>query len=291
MRTLAGVMIALVSLAAVPASLAGPRELPKGLLVAPPLRYREILSHVVVVPVHLNGRGPFDLVLDTAATFTTLDPGLAAELGLRPLGRVSLGTIAGARAATRARLDRVKLGAIELAGVEVLCAEIALTRSGDRRVRGILGQSTLRRFSFGLDYVRRIVVFERPARPDAVVALDEREGRPAVRFHPKQLGEALSLVLDSGLSSPVLFEKRGTQLAVERVVGGFFEAETNSGGARLSMARLEGRIGLLRIPATLSAVQDDAAAGGREEDGLLPTGLFRIVYFDRATKELLLKRR
>jgi hypothetical protein len=57
------------------------------------------------------------------------------------------------------------------------------------------------------------------------------------------------------------------------------------------MAHLEGQVGLLRIPPTLAAVQDDAAAGGRQEDGLLPTRLFRIVYFDRAGKQLLLQRR
>lgn len=291
-RTLAAVVLALGSLAASPGSLAGPLDLRKDPPLTPLLLpYREILGHVVVVPVHLNGQGPFDLVLDTAATFTTLEPGLAAELGLEPLGRVPMVTIAGARAATRAQLDRVKLGPVEVSGVEVLCAEIAVLRAADRRVRGILGQSTLARVSFGLDHARRLVIFDAPRRPDAVLPLDEREGRPAVRFQPKRSGEALSLVLDSGLSAPVLFEKRGTPLPVERVTGGFFQAETNSGGARLSMAHLEGQVGLLRLAPTLAAVQDDAAAGGRQEDGLLPTRLFRIVYFDRAGKQLLLQRR
>jgi hypothetical protein len=90
---------------------------------------------------------------------------------------------------------------------------------------------------------------------------------------------------------PVLFEKRGTPLPVDRVAGGFFQVETAFGSARLSMARLEGRFGALRLDPTLAALQDDAAAGGRQEDGLLPTRLFRTVYFDRARKQLMLQRR
>ena len=251
------------------------------------LRFREAVGHAVVVPVRLNGRGPFDLVLDTAARFTILEPGLAAELGLEPFGRLPLVTVAGAREAARARLDRLTLGPAELTGVDVLVAEVPVLRSADRRIRGLLGQSALARLSFGLDHARRLVLFHRPARTDAVVPLDEREGRPALSFAPKTSASALSLVLDSGLPAPVIFAKRGTPLPVE-LVPGFFEAETSSGVARLSMARLEGRVGTLALKAALAAVQDDGAAGGREEDGLIPTRAFRAVYFDRDGGTLLL---
>ena len=278
-------------LAIAPHALAGARDVGAQHRREGFLPYREILDHVVVVPVSLNGRGPFDLALDTAATFTTLDPDLAAELGLQPRGGVPVLTIAGARAVTRARLDRVQLGAVEVSGIDVVWADIAPLRAADRRVRGVLGQSTLARFSFGLDHARRLVVFHAPGRPDVVLPLQELEGRPAVRLSPKRPGHALSLVLDSGLSAPVLFEKEGAPLPVERVPGGFFRAETNSGDARLAMARLEGRIGGLRLDPVLAAIQDDRSAGGREEDGLLPTRLFRVVYFDREAGRILVRSR
>lgn len=130
-----------------------------------------------------------------------------------------------------------------------------------------------------------------PRRSFLMVDLHEREGRPAVSFHPRRSRGQLSLVLDSGLSVPVLFERSGTPLPAERVADGYFQAETNAGGARLSMAHLEGQLGRLRFPPTLVAIQDDVAAGGRQEDGLLPTRLFRVVYFDRAEERLLLGRR
>lgn len=254
------------------------------------LRYRGVMGHAVVVPVHLNGQGPFDLVLDTAARFTTIDRALAAQLHLEPRDPIRVVTLAGSRPAARARLDRVELGPIAMAGVDVLCADMAVLRAADKRIRGVLGQSALAKVSFGIDHARRLVFFEPPARTDAVVALDEREGRPAVGFDPKGEVTALSLVLDSGVPAPVLFQKKGTLLPSPKRAG-YFEVETNSGAARLAMADLEGRVGTLVIPRVLAAIQDDVAAEGREEDGLLPTRLFSVVYFDRAHGRLLLKGR
>jgi predicted aspartyl protease len=251
--------------------------------------YREALGRAVVVPVYLNGRGPFDLVLDTATRFTTLDLDLAEELGLQGLGTVPVVTLAGSRSAIRARIARLTLGEVELAGVEILCAEVPVLRSADRRIRGFLGQTALSRISFGLDHRARRVFFDRPRRADAIIPLVEREGRPMVSVAIKGSSAALSLVLDSGLEAPVLFEKAGARLPVVRVPG-FFDAVTNSGIARLGAARLEGRIGSLALPAVLAAVQHDAAAGGREEDGLLPTRSFRVLYFDRSNGTLLLAR-
>jgi hypothetical protein len=243
----------------------------------------------LVVPVLLDGRGPFDLVLDTATRFVTLDPDLAGELELPPLGRLPVATVAGVRESTRARLKTLRVGPIELEGVDVLSADLPVLRTADRRIRGFLGQSALERMSFGFDHARKLVLFDPPPRAEATLPLEEREGRPAVRFTPKRSRRALSLVLDSGLDAPVLFRRPGSSFPLEPVPG-FFEAETSSGVARLSMARFEGGVGGLALKPTVAAVQDDVAAGGREEDGLLPTRIFRIVYFDRRAGKVMLAR-
>src|SRR5215510_9417073 len=47
---------------------------------------------VLVVPVYLNGTGPYDFVLDTGATLTCVDQKLAAQLGLPSrFGRMGIG--------------------------------------------------------------------------------------------------------------------------------------------------------------------------------------------------------
>lgn len=297
-RALLMLLVALVTMAqpaeAGPASRspvsAHPRDLAASREPLPALRYREALGHAVVVPVLLDGRGPFDLVLDTATRFTTLDPELAAELGLEPLGQLPVATVAGVRGATRARLRTLRFGPIDLDGVDVLCAEVPVLRTADRTIRGFLGQSALDRMSFGLDHARRLIFFGPPPRADEALPLETREGRPVLRFTPKRSLAPLSLVLDSGVASPVLFRKPGSPLPLEPAPG-YFEVKTSSGAGRLPMAWLEGKVGGLAVKAMAAAVQDDAAAGGREEDGLLPTRAFRSVYFDRTEGRLLINAR
>jgi hypothetical protein len=254
------------------------------------LSYRVVLDHLVVVPVHFGDRGPFDMVLDTGAIFTTIDSGLAAELNIEPLGSIPVVSAAGSHQASRGRVDRVRIGPVVVSQVDVVWSHMDFVQSAGPSVRGILGQSALSKVSFGLDYRRRRVLFEAPKRSDAVVPLVYREGRPALPFEPRDSQGDLSLVLDSAAPLPMLFEKPGTSLpGAERHVD-YFEAKTVSGIATLDMVELDGRVGRLRLPSTPAAVQDDTAAGGREEDGLLPTRLFRLVYFDITEQQVLLRR-
>ncbi|MFX0123098.1 MAG: aspartyl protease family protein, partial [Candidatus Hodarchaeota archaeon] len=39
-------------------------------------------THIIAVPVHINNKGPYDLILDTGSSGTILSPKLVAELGL-----------------------------------------------------------------------------------------------------------------------------------------------------------------------------------------------------------------
>jgi hypothetical protein len=254
------------------------------------LSYRVALDHLVVVPVHFNDRGPFDMVLDTGAIFTTIDSGLAAELDIEPLGSIPVVTAAGSHQGSRGRLDRVKIGPVVVSQVDVVWSKMDFLLSADPSVRGILGQSALSQVSFGLDYRRRRVIFEAPKRSDAVLPLVYREGRPALTFQPQNSQGGLSLVLDSGAPVPMLFEKPGTSLPAAERHDDYFETKTVSGIATLDMVELAGRVGRLRLPSTPAAVQDDRAAGGREEDGLLPTRLFRLVYFDITEQQVVLRR-
>ncbi len=45
-------------------------------------------------PVAINQRGPFDLMVDTGSQATVIDPSLAAQLDLKPQGRVGLVSVA-----------------------------------------------------------------------------------------------------------------------------------------------------------------------------------------------------
>jgi len=67
------------------------------------LEMRLLGGRLPVVPVYLEGQGPFDFLLDTGTNSTIVTPELAARLGLRPADRVRLITVAGERDVPRAR--------------------------------------------------------------------------------------------------------------------------------------------------------------------------------------------
>ncbi|MGZ8379771.1 MAG: retropepsin-like aspartic protease [Gemmatirosa sp.] len=119
----------------------------------------------LVVPVHVNGRGPYDLILDTGATFTCVDTTLARELAL-PERRGAIGTAVGIGGAGGVRLHRVdslRVGAATARELTVCALDLSTLRALGPEVRGLLGLNFLRSFRVGLDFERDVLRLTRPA--------------------------------------------------------------------------------------------------------------------------------
>jgi hypothetical protein len=161
-----------------------------------------------------------------------------------------------------------------------------------RPIRGVLGQSSLARISYGIDYRRGRIVFERPSGGHpARVPLEWHEGRPAAVVHDHD-ARPLRLVLDAGLNEPIFFEKPGRALPFRSVPGLRYRALTVVGRASLrgvSVPFLD--VGSIRLERLRAAIVADAQAGVRREDGLLPTRLFASVFFDHDAGEVVLEPR
>ena len=246
----------------------------------------------IVVPVTVEGRGPHPFLLDTGSALTRIEPGLARELALPEGDAAEVVTVAGRRMASRSRLGRLTLGPHVLEGVAVLTGAALPLPDVGVTIRGVLGQSVLARISYGVDYQRQRVVFTPPSGGRlARVPLAWREGRPAAVVRDED-ARPLALVLDSGLDQPVLFEKPGRRVPYPEVRGLRYAASTSAGRADLRAVAVPGlALGSLRLRGLTAAVVEDAAAGGREEDGLLPARLFAAVYFDRQAGEIVLEAR
>jgi hypothetical protein len=124
------------------------------------IRPRFIEHAILIVPVTLNHSGPFDFVLDTAAQVTTIDPQLAADLRLKPLGQTG---VTGAGFSTRAsytRLDSLQTGSYEVKGPLRLIHNLGQIQIADPRVRGILGENFLEHFDLLIDYAHGIVCLD-----------------------------------------------------------------------------------------------------------------------------------
>src|SRR5258708_4573618 len=124
------------------------------------LKFRLVQDFGVIVPVFINGQGPYDFLLDTGTTSTVIRPELASTLKLRAVDRLMLTTVTGSQAVPRSYLESVTLGNKSAANVEVLWQDISAVRSLDHRISGLLGQNFLSQFNYLLSYREKRIVFE-----------------------------------------------------------------------------------------------------------------------------------
>lgn len=247
-------------------------------------------GHFVVVPVHINGRGPFEFLLDTGTDTTIITPELAAGLGLRPTSRVILATPAGSRAVPRAEVRDISVGPKPVGGGEVLTDDLEELRSLDPRLVGVVGQNVLGRLNYALDYKRKLLLIEEesdapPAGARLPVVKEGERLIVAAASKPRD-SAALRLLLDSAAGGLVLFDapSRCPSLEIEMPRGRVIKASTNAGSLLARSGRLRsltvGGEKFSDLPVAL--MHAPAEAGPRREDGLLPTSLFRSIYFNNA---------
>ncbi len=122
----------------------------------------------LMVAVHINGQGPFDLILDTGATYTCITPQLEQQLQLprrRGITGVGIGVGAGG-AATQAgvhlvRMDSVRVGEASASGLDACVIDLAALAQTGVRVDGLLGLNYLRSFQVSLDFQRNVLTLTR----------------------------------------------------------------------------------------------------------------------------------
>ena len=118
----------------------------------------------IIVPVFINGQGPFDFVLDTGATFTCVDRGLSQRLNL-PERRGALGVGAGIGGSGQIRLVRMDSVRVGAARVEDLTGcEVDLRHAAQVGIEadGLLGLNFLKPFRVTLDFQRKVLLLAEP---------------------------------------------------------------------------------------------------------------------------------
>jgi predicted aspartyl protease len=111
-----------------------------------------------VVPVTIDGKGPFPFVLDTGASATVVSRSLADKLALPKAGGTVSGMGAGGAVGfTISRIRSLAIGDASLQGLEVAVGDVPAIGQAD----GILGYNFLSRFRFTIDYNARAITFAR----------------------------------------------------------------------------------------------------------------------------------
>lgn len=130
----------------------------------------------ILLPVRVNGRGPYRFLVDTGASSTVLAPGVAHELGLSGSPIEAMGVQGELRAETFV-LDRLEVAGQVVHDLDAGAVDVFdyTSQAAGTTIDGILGYSFLRQFRVVLDYPRRRIGFL-PGRPHEPLVWGYSEG-------------------------------------------------------------------------------------------------------------------
>ena len=199
---------------------------------------------LILVPTHVNGRGPWEFILDTGAGMSLLTPSLAGELGIVSSGARE-GRGAGGRVqVTIARVESLAIGEARGGGMPVgVTADVdRIGAAVGHRIEGDIGYDFLRAFRLTIDYRRRVVRLA-PGGPPSGIEVAGRGGAANAGEVPFQLAAPAkplvlvpafvngrgphTFVLDTGASATVLSPGLAAALHIETVAA---EPMTGAGG-------------------------------------------------------------
>jgi len=250
---------------------------------------------MIIVPVSINGSGPYDFLLDTGSSKTIVDQKLAEQLALP---RVSEKTVVGMLASSRmpvVHIDSLSVAGASVPGGDIYASDHPATVTG--KVRGVLGEDFLQNFDLLIDYGHQSIRLEAPLGSMAETALGEHlplqlsgtfHGRPTSKRlvlsgHIPELGDKpMTLLLDSGANRLILFQSSlgAGSNQQESVRAGNFNQWVSSSAATRPVRFLS--LGSNSVP-NLTVIALDRRAEV-DTDGLVPTSLFQSIFISHQGK-------
>jgi predicted aspartyl protease len=109
---------------------------------------------LILVDVHLNGRGPFQFAVDTGTSTSAVTPELAKQLGLTTSEIASITGGGGQIPAAAAMLQSFQLGGARIDNISVVVADFFTTLNATigAKLDGIVGYNFLRNYKVVIDY-------------------------------------------------------------------------------------------------------------------------------------------
>jgi len=116
----------------------------------------------ILVPIKINGRGPFTFVLDTGATFTCIDQRLATELNLPEWkGQVGVGiSVPAANAAKLVDVDSIEVGTATAKDLKACVIDFGNFQAAGLNAQGLLGLNFLKPYRVTIDFDRKVVTLD-----------------------------------------------------------------------------------------------------------------------------------
>jgi predicted aspartyl protease len=230
----------------------------------------------IILPVRLNGRGPFRFLLDTGSTHTAVSPATAAEIGAPVVAKTAIGSAAGSREALVVRIDVTEVGPITVP--DLLASVVEPGGIGD--IDGVIGHDALAPLRYTIDFRQGRLLWwpiEGSIARGSSLELQSRHGRFLLSLPQRR--SVLRLVPDTGAASLLLFDPDRTLPVThlpDRATLTTTTAEAEVRLARLRVLQI-GNVTLRDVPAVVAGRDQSEPA---EVDGLLPLYFFDRVTFD-----------
>ncbi len=261
-------------------------------------QFKLLNGYLIVIPVTVNGAGPYEFLLDTGTNTTLISAEFARQSRLRPIDRIELVTVAGSQILPRAQLESVAIGAKTAKNVEALFSDLREVRAVKPEICGVVGQNFLAQFNYLINYRERRIEFEDDAELENSLSgerlpLECHEGR-AIVLAQSARKKSWRLALDSGISNLLLFATDWRDLKLDWAPNEpqRLQARTDLGSQVVWQKRLRslslGGANFYDLP--VAVMEPKVAGEGRAEDGLLPTSLFQQVYFNHRKNFVILNR-
>jgi predicted aspartyl protease len=117
---------------------------------------------LVVVPIFVNEKGPYDFALDTGASSTVISLELAVEFGLATEKMSQLTAGGGNGTVSRVQLSSLAIGAARQENLAAAASDFLTELNAElgSKLQGIVGYDFLRHYRVTLDYPREALTLE-----------------------------------------------------------------------------------------------------------------------------------
>lgn len=251
------------------------------------IRFSTPHRNMIVLPVRVDGKGPYRFLLDTGATSSAVDPKLSASLNLSAAQSIKIASWENTTDARRVQVQNLSLGSIDSGPLSVLVQPLIEFKAFDSQVRGVLGQDVLLRSNFLIDNRHHLVQFDNDGTLLSGLTGDRISISPvrtraggleprliAIPVRTTANSEPLQLLLDSGADMVVV--QPGSVPPVTFPRGSKWMADQNGNSSTATTFHSVLSVGSQSFSAEVWV--GNAGISSIVIDGLLPTGSFDQIY-------------
>lgn len=263
-----------------------------------PVKLKSTPNGFLIVPVSINGSGPYPFVLDTGSNCTLVRESLMTQLGIRHGKDSLLNLINGISIARTAHLDKIIVGNVGVASLEVSALNGSEIEPYAHSAQGVLGEDFLGHFDVLLDNRRKELTLDSegklsniltgqhiPLLLNGVAGNQRTKNRPIIEVRLYHGSGAFRFLVDSGSNQGILLANDSRIFHGGDLTTGTLRTLSNQSRCQFAFIRPEA--GMQLLPGLEVAECDDTTRGRSDVDGFLPTNIFDCLFLSHSNGYLL----